>query len=102
MLIFYVCSLQDSRSNEKLYHSEGHLHLFGKHLCILILVKTSEFLRWLKKNGATIDAAKGKGSHIKVILNGKQTVVPGHSKELKTGTVAAIKKQLGLKEDGNA
>ena len=68
----------------------------------IIKVKTSEFLRWLKKNGATIDAGRGKGSHVKVTLNGKQTVVPSHSKELKTGTVEAIKKQLGLKENGNA
>lgn len=29
--------------------------------------------------------------------NGKQTVVPSHSKDLKTGTVEAIKKQLGIK-----
>lgn len=28
---------------------------------------------------------------------GRQTVVPSHSKDLKTGTVEAIKKQLGLK-----
>lgn len=60
-------------------------------------VKTSEFLRWLKQQGATFDAKKGKGSHIRVALNGKQTVVPSHSKDLKRGTVEAIKKQLGIK-----
>ena len=60
-------------------------------------MKTSEFLRWLKKKGATFDANRGKGSHIRVTLGDKQTVVPSHSKELKTGTVEAIKKQLGIK-----
>jgi mRNA interferase HicA len=38
-----------------------------------------------------------KGSHLKVYLNGKQTVLPLHAAELKKGTVEAIKKQLGLK-----
>ncbi|HTW45085.1 MAG TPA: type II toxin-antitoxin system HicA family toxin [Acidobacteriaceae bacterium] len=60
-------------------------------------MKTSEFLRWLKSRGATFDTRKGKGSHIRVTLNGKQSVVPSHSKDLKTGTVEAIKKQLGIK-----
>jgi antitoxin HicB len=48
-------------------------------------MKTSEFLRWLKDKGATFDTRKGKGSHIRVTLNGKQTVVPSHSKDLIKG-----------------
>jgi mRNA interferase HicA len=56
----------------------------------------SEFIRWLKKQGATVDKKRGKGSHAMVTLNGRQTVVPTHG-ELKTGTVEAIKRQLGLK-----
>jgi len=32
-----------------------------------------------------------------VYLNGKQSVLPMHSGELKTGLVEGIKKQLGLK-----
>jgi mRNA interferase HicA len=39
----------------------------------------------------------GKGSHLKVSLNGKNSVLPMHNKELGTGLVNAIKKQLGLK-----
>ena len=62
-------------------------------------MKTSEFLRWLKSMGATFDSKRGKGSHIRVTLGDRQTVVPSHSKDLKTGTVEAIKKQLGLKGD---
>jgi mRNA interferase HicA len=46
-------------------------------------------------SGSNIQA--GKGSHLKVTLNGKNSVLPMHGKELGTGLVAAIKKQLGLK-----
>jgi len=58
-------------------------------------VKSSEFRRWLAEQGATF--MPGKGSHVKVVLNGKQSVLPMHGKELKKGLVEGIKKQLGLK-----
>jgi mRNA interferase HicA len=58
-------------------------------------VKASEFKRWLAKQGARFEAAKG--SHFRVYLNGKQSILPMHGKEIKTGTIEAIKKQLGLK-----
>jgi mRNA interferase HicA len=58
-------------------------------------VRSSEFKRWLEKQGATFTPAKG--SHLRVLLNGKISILPMHSKELKTGTVEGIKKQLGLK-----
>lgn len=58
-------------------------------------MNSKEFKRWLAKQGATFK--RGKGSHFKVFLNGRQSVLPMHSMELKTGTVEAIKKQLGLK-----
>lgn len=58
-------------------------------------MKISEFKRWLESQGATV---KEGGSHWKIYLNGKQTVLPRHpSKELKEGTRHAILKQLGLK-----
>ena len=60
-----------------------------------LFVKSSEFKRWLTAQGATFEGAKG--SHLRVKLNGKISFLPMHSKELKTGTVEAIKKQLGLK-----
>jgi mRNA interferase HicA len=59
-------------------------------------MKSKEFKRWLAAQGATF--APGKGGHVKVYLNGKQSVLPMHSGELKTGLVQAIKKQLGLKD----
>ena len=58
-------------------------------------VTSKEFKRWLAGQGATFKA--GKGSHLKVYLNGRQSVLPMHDAELKKGLVEAIKKQLGLK-----
>ena len=58
-------------------------------------VKSTEFKRWLMAQGATFESAKG--SHLRVKLNGKTSFLPMHSKELKTGLVEGIKKQLGLK-----
>ena len=56
---------------------------------------SSEFKRWLAAQGATFKP--GKGSHLRAELDGKVSVLPMHNKELGTGLVAAIKKQLGLK-----
>jgi mRNA interferase HicA len=58
-------------------------------------VKSAEFKRWLAEQGATFKS--GKGSHLKVSVNGRYSVLPMHNKELGTGLVQAIKKQLGLK-----
>ncbi|WP_058185708.1 type II toxin-antitoxin system HicA family toxin [Terracidiphilus gabretensis] len=59
-------------------------------------MKSSEFKRWLAKQGVIF--GDQKGSHLKLYFNGKQSVVPMHDKELGKGLVEAIKKQLGLKE----
>jgi mRNA interferase HicA len=58
-------------------------------------VKSREFKRWLADQGATFKT--GKGSHLKVYLNGKQSVLPMHHTELKKGLIERIEKQLGLK-----
>jgi mRNA interferase HicA len=58
-------------------------------------VKSSEFKRWLAAQEAIFKP--GKGGHLRVELNGKISVLPMHSKDMKTGTVQGIKKQLGLK-----
>jgi mRNA interferase HicA len=59
-------------------------------------MKYSEFRRWLQKHGAIF--VPGKGSHFRVTLNGKSTVFPDHgAKEIGTGLVEKIKKDLGLK-----
>lgn len=64
-------------------------------LFILCAMTSKEFKRWLTEQGASFQS--GKGSHLKVYLNGRQSVLPMHNTDLKKGTVEAIKKQLGLK-----
>jgi mRNA interferase HicA len=59
-------------------------------------VKSSEFKRWLAKQGVTFGTQKG--SHLKLILNGRQSILPIHSKELGKGLVETITRQLGLKD----
>lgn len=57
-------------------------------------MKQSEFVRWLSRRGAHFEQ---DAKHIKVYLNGRQSVLPRHpSAELKQGTLRAIKRQLGL------
>jgi mRNA interferase HicA len=58
-------------------------------------MNSKEFKRWLTLQGATFGAQKG--SHLKVYLNDKQSIIPMHNTDLKKGTVEGIKKQLGLK-----
>ena len=55
---------------------------------------SNEFKQWLVKQGATFQP--GQGSHLKVFLNSRQTVLPMHGTELKADTIEYIKKQLGL------
>jgi mRNA interferase HicA len=61
----------------------------------MIGMKTKEFKRWLESLGARFETTKS--GHLKVYLNGRQTILPMHSGDLKRGTEEAIKKQLGLK-----
>lgn len=58
---------------------------------------SAEFKRWLARQGCSFEP--GKGSHLIVRLGGRRSVLPMHgkSKELKTGLVEGIKKDLGLK-----
>ncbi len=58
-------------------------------------MKQSEFMKWLKKQGATFEDGT---RHIKVFLNGERSVIPRHpAKEILKGTIESIKKQLKLK-----
>jgi mRNA interferase HicA len=58
-------------------------------------MKSSEFRRWLAKQGVTF--GEQKGSHLKLYFQGRQSVLPMHHKDISKGLVEAIKKQLGLK-----
>ncbi|HED14094.1 MAG TPA: type II toxin-antitoxin system HicA family toxin [Gammaproteobacteria bacterium] len=58
---------------------------------------SKQFKKWLAGQGATFQ--QGEGSHLKVFLNGRQSVLPIHGKqEVGKGLENAIKKQLGIKE----
>jgi mRNA interferase HicA len=59
-------------------------------------VTSDEFKRWLERQGATFEPAKG--GHMWVFLRGRRAILPMHGsrKEMKPGTAAAVKKQLGL------
>lgn len=58
-------------------------------------MKQSEFVRWLKQQGVTFKDGK---KHLKLYLNGHQTILPRHpTEDLKTGLVEGVKKQLKLK-----
>jgi mRNA interferase HicA len=60
-------------------------------------VRSSEFKRWLEKQGCTFES--GRGSHLTVRCGDKVSTLPMHGKgkELGTGLMNAIKRQLGLK-----
>ena len=56
----------------------------------------AEFKRWLHGQGCTFEP--GKGGHLVVRCGNKMPVLPMHGKqkELDTGLVSAIKRDLGL------
>lgn len=62
-------------------------------------MKPADLIRRLRrlatKRGWSIEVKEG-GSHTKVALNGCQATVPRHAKDLGTGLLQAIRKQLGL------
>jgi mRNA interferase HicA len=59
-------------------------------------MNSKQFKKWLELQGATFQ--QGKGSHLKVSLAGKQSVLPMHgTKEIGKGLEAKIKRDLGLK-----
>jgi mRNA interferase HicA len=59
------------------------------------LVKSSEFKRWLAKQGVMFGPLKG--SHMKLFFQGRQSILPMHHKDISKGLVEDIKRQLGLK-----
>ena len=58
---------------------------------------SAEFKRWLAQQGCTF--SPGKGGHLIVRLGDRMSVLPMHGsgRELGTGLVNKIKKDLGLK-----
>jgi mRNA interferase HicA len=68
-------------------------------MCYDLTMNSKQMKKWLEQQGATFQEAKG--SHLKIFLNGKQSILPMHNTDLKIGTVEGIKKQLGLKKENN-
>jgi mRNA interferase HicA len=66
-------------------------------MCYVLFMTSAQLKRFLAKQGCTFTS--GKGGHLHVWLNGKHTILPVHGsgKELGTGLVNSIKKDLGLK-----
>ncbi len=62
-------------------------------------MNASELKRWLSKHGCTFVNHRGGSGHITIYRDGKKSQLPMHggNKELSTGLVDKIKKQLGLK-----
>ena len=59
-------------------------------------VTSSELMRWLEQQGCSFSPAKG--SHLKVRLGRRSTILPMHGKkEIGKGLETKIKKDLGLK-----
>ena len=68
-------------------------------------MRGADFIRKVQKlakaRGALcrFEATRGKGSHGMLYLGNRQTVVPNPARELKTGTLHAMLKQLGITLD---
>ena len=59
-------------------------------------MSSDELKRWLKKQGCTFGLQEG--SHLRVHLGNKFTVLPMHGKkQVRPGTLRAILRDLGLK-----
>lgn len=62
-------------------------------------MNAQELKKWLANQGCTFESKKGGSGHVVVRLGDRMTDLPMHGskKELGTGLVNAIKRQLGLK-----
>jgi mRNA interferase HicA len=61
-------------------------------------MNAGELRRWLAKRGCKFETHKGGSGHLTVILGEKRSQLPMHgaNKELGSGLVRKIKKDLGL------
>jgi mRNA interferase HicA len=65
-------------------------------------MKPAELLRRLRRLAArrALDFAISEGkNHTKILLAGRRSVVGRHARDLKTGTLHGILKQLGLRPE---
>ncbi|MGI4877153.1 MAG: type II toxin-antitoxin system HicA family toxin, partial [Janthinobacterium lividum] len=61
-------------------------------------MNSSQFRRYLAAQGCTFEPGAGKGGHVKVRYGDKVSFLPTHggAKQLGTGLMRSIKKDLGL------
>jgi mRNA interferase HicA len=61
-------------------------------------MNAAELRRWLARRGCTFENHKGGGGHVTVIRGDRRSQIPMHGgrKELGTGLVNKIKRDLGL------
>lgn len=61
-------------------------------------MNANELKRWLAKQGCTFETHKGGSGHLTVRRDGRTSQLPMHgaAKELGTGLVRKIKKDMGL------
>jgi|HubBroStandDraft_4_1064222.scaffolds.fasta_scaffold13678_3 predicted RNA binding protein YcfA (HicA-like mRNA interferase family) len=69
------------------------------HKCITISMTSRELLRKLRRLGATVDPARGKGGHVQIELRGRKSIVPTGSGEIRRGTLFSILRDLRLRLD---
>jgi mRNA interferase HicA len=63
------------------------------------LIKKLQKLAKMKGMECYLDEKRGKGSHITLYFGEKFTIIRNPKDELKTGTLNAILKQLGVTKD---
>lgn len=61
-------------------------------------MNSREFQRWLRRHGCTFENSRGGSGHLTVRLGDRKSILPmhGQGKELGSGLVRKIKKDLGL------
>ena len=70
-----------------------HRGMTGKEL-----VKALQKLSKTRQEELRIESKRGKGSHVTLYLGERYAIIPDLKKELKTGTLSAILKQLGVEK----
>ena len=65
-----------------------------------MFTNSKELKKWLARQGCTFETKKGGSGHLIVRRGDRKTELPMHGggKELGTGLVRAIKKQLGFED----
>jgi predicted RNA binding protein YcfA (HicA-like mRNA interferase family) len=55
-----------------------------------------ELLRKLRRAGVSVDPGRGKGGHVQVMRDGRKSIVPTGSGEVRRGTLMRILRDLEL------